>query len=147
MPWCTAAATPFLSLILNNVDFTFAPILRGSSTAGSLWVSLHTGALSAGSDQTTNEVPATGGYARLEVARNSGSPLWTVTGNVANPAAILAWSELTAGASSATHAAIGTAATGAGVVIVSGALNNPIPIQAGVTPRLGTGTAFTLPTS
>lgn len=145
MAWCTAIATKILNLLLNNIDFDVAPLILGSVSDGSVYVSLHTGALSAGSDQTTLEVPATGGYARLAVARTGA--LWTVTGNVANPASILSWSQLTGGASSATHAAIGTAASGAGVVIVSGAIDNPIPIQAGVTPQLGTSTAFTLPTS
>lgn len=65
--------------ILNNADIALvgdATGLRGSSTAGSLYVSLHTADPGASGDQTTNECAYTS-YARVAVAR-SGSA-WTVS--------------------------------------------------------------------
>lgn len=70
-----------LLLIFNNTDAALigdATGLRGSSTAGSLYVSLHTGDPGEAGNQTTSEC-AYGSYARVAVAR-SGSG-WTVSGN------------------------------------------------------------------
>ncbi len=63
--------------------------LRGSSTAGSYYISLHTADPGETGDQTTSEAGYTG-YARQAVARTSGA--FTVSGTaptqVANAAAI-----------------------------------------------------------
>ena len=56
--------------------------LRGSSSAGSLFVSLHTADPGPSGDQTTNEITYSS-YARVAVAR-SGSG-WTVTANSVSP--------------------------------------------------------------
>lgn len=59
----------------NAANIGDATGLRGSSTAGSLYVSLHTADPGATGDQTTNEASYTS-YARVAVARTSGG--WTV---------------------------------------------------------------------
>mgnify|MGYP000650276063 CR=1 FL=1 len=69
-----------LLLIFNNTDAALigdATGLRGSSTAGSLYVSLHTGDPGEAGNQTTNEC-AYGSYARVAVARSGAG--WTVSG-------------------------------------------------------------------
>ncbi len=71
--------------IFNNSDIANigdATGLRGSSTAGSLYVSLHTGDPGEAGDQTTNECAYTS-YARVAVARSGAG--WTVTGNSVSP--------------------------------------------------------------
>lgn len=67
-----------LNLLFNNSDIANigdATGLRGSSTAGSLYVSLHTSDPGTTGDQTTNEATYTS-YARVAVARTAGG--WTI---------------------------------------------------------------------
>ena len=59
--------------------------LRGSTVAGSLYVSLHTADPDEGGDQTTSETAYTT-YARVAVARTAGG--WTVSGNTVSNAAL-----------------------------------------------------------
>lgn len=84
--------------------------LRGSSVAGSLYVSFHTSTPIAG-DQTSNEADYTG-YARVAVARTTGG--WTVSSTNATNAAQITFGTCTAGSNTITHVGIGFAASGAG---------------------------------
>ena len=68
-----------LSLILNNIDCPLvgdATGLRGSTTAGSLYVSLHTADVGEAGTQSTSEATYTS-YARVAIARSGAT--WTVT--------------------------------------------------------------------
>ncbi len=111
-----------LNLILNNIAFANigdAGGLQPSATAGNLYVSLHTGALAAGSNQSTNEAAYTG-YARAAVLRSPGSPQWTVSAPTAVNASQIAFPQCTAGTETETFFGIGTAASGAGHLIWGG---------------------------
>lgn len=113
-------ASGLLSLILNNANLANigdSTGLRGSSTAGSLYVSLHTADVAKGSAQDSNEASYTG-YARVAISR-SGSA-WTVTGNNAVNAAQVLFALCTAGSAAVTHWAIGTASSGSNAVLYSG---------------------------
>lgn len=134
-------------LIFNNTNAANvgdATGLRGSSTAGNLYLSLHTADPSAGS-QTTNEATF-GSYARQAVARASGAGGWTVSGGVATLATQADFPQATSGTDVLTHAAVGVSSgSTAGRVIGAAALSATITIQANVTtPHLTTGTTFTL---
>lgn len=132
-----------LLLIFNNTNAANigdATGLRGSSTAGSLYVSLHTATPDEGGSQTTNEV-SYGSYARVAVPRSGAG--WTVTGNSVSPAAPIDFPAATSGTASATHFAVGTDASGAGTVLYYGPISTTISISTGVTPRLGTDSAIT----
>jgi hypothetical protein len=112
-----------------------------SSPLTNLYVSLHTADPGEAGDQTTNEIAYTG-YARVAVARTAGG--WTVTGNSVSPAANIDFGEMTGGAGgTATHAAVGTASSGAGKLLYSGALSPNIAVAAGVTPRIKTTSTIT----
>lgn len=133
----------FLLLLFNNTDLSGVGDgtgLRGSTTAGSLFVSLHTADPGEAGNQTTSEVSYTG-YARVGVAR-SGSG-WTVTGNSVSPAANIDFGPCTAGSATATHFGIGTAVSGTGKLLYKGAITPNISISNGVTPRLTTASAIT----
>lgn len=55
----TEAATAFLNLVLNNLDWANVGDVAGlqnSATAGNLYLSLHTSSPGEGGDQTTNEI-------------------------------------------------------------------------------------------
>lgn len=132
-----------LLLIFNNTDAALigdATGLRGSSTAGSLYFSLHTGDPGEGGSQTTSEC-AYGSYARVAVARSGAG--FTVTANSVSPAANVDFPACTSGTETGSHWAVGTASSGAGKVLYKGAISPTIAISAGVTPRLTTATAIT----
>ena len=128
-----------LSLILNNVDAALvgdATGLRGSSTAGSLYVSLHTGTLSASSSQNTNECAYTS-YARVAVAR-SGSG-WTVTGNAVTNAALIQFPQCTGGSETATYFSITVASSSTSKILYKGALSASLAISSGIQPQFAAG--------
>jgi hypothetical protein len=133
----------FLLLVFNNIniaDIGDATGLRGSSTAGSLYVSLHTADPGDAGSQTTSEVSYTG-YARVAVARSGAG--FTVTGNSVSPASSIVFGACTAGTATATHFAIGTASTGTGKVLYKGTVTPNISISEGVTPELTTDSTAT----
>jgi hypothetical protein len=132
-----------LSLLFNNnnaANIGDATGLRGASTAGSLFVSLHTADPGEAGDQTTSETAYTS-YARVAVARSSSG--WTVTNNSVSPASTIAFPACTGGTSTITHFGIGTAASGAGVLLYKGTVSPNISVASGVTPQLTTSTAIT----
>jgi hypothetical protein len=132
-----ACENSLLLLIFNNTNFALigdATGLRGSTTAGSLYVSLHTADPGEAGDQTTNETAYTG-YARVGLARSGAG--WTVTGNSVSPAANIDFGECTASPGAAlTHFGVGTASSGAGVLLYSGTLTPSISMAVGVLPRV-----------
>lgn len=135
--------TALLGLVFNNTntgDIGDATGLRGSSTAGSLYVSLHTSDPGEAGDQTTNETTYTS-YARVAVARSGAG--WTVSGGTVSPASAIAFPACTGGTATITHFAIGTASSGAGVLLYKGAVTPNISVSTGVTPQLTTATAVT----
>lgn len=132
-----------LELLFKNTNFANvgdATGIRGSSTAGSLYVSLHTADPGEAGDQTTSEVTYTS-YARVAIAR-SGSG-FTVTGNSVSPAATVGFPAGTGGSGTATHFGIGSASSGAGILLYKGAISPNIVTGNGVTPQLTTSTAIT----
>lgn len=130
-------------LVFNNTNAANigdATGLRGSSSAGSLYLSLHTSDPGEAGDQTTNEIAYTS-YARVAVAR-SGSG-FTVTGGAIALAANADFPAGTGGSGTATHFGIGTATSGAGVLLYKGAISPNIVCGNGVTPRINAGTVVT----
>lgn len=132
-----------LLLVFNNTDIANigdAGGLQNSATAGSLYVSLHTSDPGEAGDQTTNEIAYTS-YARVAVARSGAG--WTVTANAVSPAANIDFPAGTGGSGTATHFGIGTASSGAGVLLYKGTVTPNIVCGSGITPRLTTATAVT----
>lgn len=132
--------TQLLQLIFNG---TAIPNLaqNGVSPLTQLFVALHTADPGEAGDQSTSEVAYTG-YSRVSVARTSGG--WVVTGNSVSPAANIEFGEMTAGtAGTATHASIGTAASGAGTILYRGALSPSVAFNIGVIPRIRSTSTIT----
>lgn len=129
--------------VFNNADIPNigdAGGLRGSVTAGSLYLALHSSDPGEAGDQSTNEVSYTG-YNRKAVARTVGG--FTVTGNQVVLAAAVPFDPCTAGTVTATHFSVGVAVSGATKLLYKGAVTPNIAIANGVTPQLGTGTTIT----
>ena len=147
MSKCNTFENDLLLLIFNNTNISNvgdATGLRGSSTAGSLYVALHTADPGEGGSQTTNEISYTG-YARVAVAR-SGSG-FTVTGNSVSPASNVTFGQRTdVGSSTATWVSIGTDSSGAGKILYRGQITTPsggIVVSHLVTPTLTTSSTVT----
>lgn len=131
-----------LLLVFNNTNASLigdATGLRGSTTAGSLYVSLHTADPGEAGDQTTSEATFTG-YARVAVARGAA---WTVAANAVVPTANIDFAACTAGTNTITHFGVGTSSTGAGKLLYKGAVTPNIAVASGVTARLTTASTIT----
>ncbi len=131
----------FLKLIYQAV--AIANIADNAVTAPltDLRVSLHTADPGEAGTQLTNETTYTG-YARVLVARTAGG--WTVTGNSVSPVANIDFGECTASPGGAiTHAAVGTASSGAGKILHKGTLTPSITMAVGVIPRIKTSSTIT----
>lgn len=133
-----------LLLLFNNTNIANigdATGVRGSSTAGSLYLSLHTADPGEAGDQTTSEISYTG-YARQAVAR-SGSG-FTVSGASVTLASNVDFPEMTGGTGGlVTHFAVGSASSGTGKILYSGTTDPDITISTGVIPRLKAATSVT----
>jgi hypothetical protein len=114
--------------------------LRGSTTAGNLYVSLHTADPGEAGDQTTSETTYTL-YARQPVARSGAG--FVVTANSVSPASNVDFPAGTGGSGTVTHFGIGTALSGAGILLYSGTVTPNIIVGSGITPRLTTSSAIT----
>lgn len=125
--------------VFNNSDVSLvgdATGLRGSSTAGSLFLSLHTADPGEAGAQNTNETTYTG-YARVGVARSGAG--FTVSGNAVNLAANVDFGQCTASpGGNITHFGIGASSSGAGKLLYKGALNSALAMAINVIPRMTT---------
>lgn len=128
-----------LLLVFNNTNIANvgdATGLRGSTAAGSFYLSLHTADPGEAGSQTTSEITYTS-YARVAVARSSGG--FTVATNTVTLVANATFPAGTGGSGTATHWALGVAASGAGVSLYSGTLTPNIVCGNGVTPQITAG--------
>lgn len=126
-----------LSLYFENADAANigdATGLRGSTTAGSVFVSLHTGDPGETGNQTTSESAYTD-YARVGVARSTAG--WTVASGVADNDAAITFPICGATGSSVTNFGIGSASSGAGNLDLSG--TSTLTVSTGVTPQFAAG--------
>lgn len=135
-----ALETLLLQLLFENANAANigdATGLRGSSTAGSFYIGLHSADPGEAGAQSTSEVSYTG-YARVAVARSTAG--WTVTGNaVVNDAVITFGQRSDDDTDTATHFSIGTDSSGAGNLLLSGALASPLAISQNITPSFAAG--------
>lgn len=125
-----------LALIFNAAAIANIADNAASAPITNLYVSLHTADPGEAGNQSTNEISYTG-YARVAVARTAGG--WTVSGGLATNAAAITFGQCTAGSGTATHVGIGTAVSGTGKLLYSGALTASLAISAGITPEFGAG--------
>ena len=124
-----------LQLLFNNVDIANigdAGGLQNSAVAGSFYLALHTADPGEAGDQTTSECAYTS-YARVAVARTVGG--WTVVTNTVTNAALAQFPECTGGSETITHVSIGVAASGASVILYSGALTASRSVSSGIQPQ------------
>lgn len=132
------AEDDFLDLFFTNVNFPNvgdATGLVASTTAGSLFASLHTGSVISDTStlQTDTEVAYTG-YARQGIARSTSG--WTVTSGTVSNDALIQFGEMTAGGpDTVTDLGLGSVVSGAGVLQIWGALTASLVINNGINPQ------------
>jgi hypothetical protein len=133
MALTTQSANDLLNYILRNV----APSWDGVNT---LYLSLHTGSIGGAGDQTTNEVSYTG-YSRVAVTRTSSGTFAAASSGASENSALITWGNATAGSFpiTATHAAVGESASGAGTAIQYTALDAALVINLNIQPKLDIG--------
>ena len=137
--------TGILSLFLANVDMANvgdATGLRGSSTAGSWYISLHIADPGETGNQATNEA-AYISYARVAVARSLAQWTIAVGGDsicVGDNDNAITFPACTGSSETITHVGIGSASSGAGNLFGYGTLTQALPVSSGVTPSFAAGT-------
>ena len=139
MSFSNAAENAILLHLFQNLDYANigdVTGLRSSTAAGVFYVGLHTADPGEAGTQSTSEIAYTG-YARVSVARTSGG--WTVSGNAVSNTAAVNFPACTAGSGTATHFSIGSNASGAGNLLLSGSLTGSLAISAGITPAFSAG--------
>lgn len=139
MSMTDAAEQAFLEHLFNNQAWPAigdAGGLLPSAVEGSLYISLHTDDPGEAGDQTTNECAYTS-YARVAVARNAGE--WNVAGNIVDNVNTIAFPQCTGLSEVATHWGIGTDLSGAGNLLIYGALAVGLSIASGVIPQFNAG--------
>lgn len=130
-----------LKLIFNATPIANLADNAASSPLTNLFVSLHTADPGDSGNQTTSET-AYGSYVRVAVARTTAG--WTVaTAGSTSPVNNIDFPSCSSGTATITHAAVGTAASGAGKILYSGPVTPSIAVSTGITPRLGLASAVT----
>lgn len=131
-------AIGFLEMLFQAVQsVNFSTIMQNAaSPATVLFVSLHTADPGAAGAQNTSEAAYTG-YARVSVARTSGG--WTITSETISNAATITFPACTGGSETETFFGIGTAASGVGILLYSGALTAGLAVSNGITPSFAAG--------
>ena len=140
MPATDLFEDDLLDLIFTNVDAPNvgdAAGLQNSATAGSFYISLHTGTLNDTHTAQTQSEAAYTSYARQAVARSTAG--WTVaSGTVDNDSAIT-FPAATGGSETETDFGIGSATSGTGNLQLYGALTSSLAVSSGITPEFAAG--------
>lgn len=135
MSMSNAAEAALLDLLFLNTDWAGvgdAGGLQNSAAAGSFYISLHTGDPGEAGTQTTNEATYTS-YARVAVARSAGG--WTRSVSTVSNTALVQFPQCTGGSDTLTYFAIGQDSSGAGQIILSGALSSSLAVSNGIQPQ------------
>jgi hypothetical protein len=133
MPKSTTTCNNILALIFNATTWNDIAENDTTSPATNLYLSLHTATPGVGGSQTTNETTYTN-YVRVAVIRTTSGWAVPASGATSN-AALVQFAQCGATGATITHVAIGTAASGAGLVLYAGALNTSLAVANLIQPQ------------
>lgn len=140
MSMTNAAEQAFLDLLFLNINWGNvgdATGLRGSTSSGSFFISLHSADPGESGNQTTSETTY-GNYARVGVVRTAAG--WTRTVSTISNAARISFPQCTgAGTFVVTHFGIGTDSSGTGNLLMKGALTASLTVVSGIQPEFVIG--------
>ena len=126
-----------MQLVFENTNYALigdATGLRGSTTAGVFYISLHTADPGEAGSQTTSESAYTN-YARVSVARAAAQ--WAHASGVTDNDSAITFAACGATGSTITHFGIGTDTSGTGNLLFSG--TSSLTVSNGVTPSFAAG--------
>lgn len=133
--------TNLLTLIFINTDCPNvgdATGLRGSTTAGVFWISLHTGTANDTNLTAQNSQEAAyGSYARQDEPRSASG--WTVTAGVCDNDNVITFPQATSGSETETSFGIGSDTSGVGNLHMWGSLTSSLAVSTGITPSFAVG--------
>jgi len=121
----------FLKLVYQAVAWANVADNAASSPLTSLYVSLHTADPTASGNQQSSEAAYTS-YARVAVVRTSSG--WSIAGETITNVNAITFPACTGGSETETYVGVGTAASGAGVLLWAGQLTSPLAVSNGITP-------------
>lgn len=137
MPKSTTTCNNILALIFNATTWNEIAENDTTSPATNLYLSLHTADPGVGGSQLTNETSYTN-YVRVAVARTTGG--WSApSGGATANAALVQFAQCGVTGATITHVAIGTASSGAGLVLYAGALNSSLAVANLIQPQFSAG--------
>lgn len=114
--------------VLNYIFDSAAPTWAANAN---FWVALHTADPGEAGTATTSETAYTS-YARVAVSRSTG---FTVSGDTVTNAALIQFPQCTGTGATLTHFSIVTTSSGAGDIILRGALSSSLVVGSGVQPQ------------
>ena len=126
----------FLKLVYQAVNWANIADNTATSPLTNLFVSLHTANPGATGNQQTSEA-AYSGYARVAVVRTSSG--WSISGETISNVGAITFPASASGPEVETYVGIGTASTGAGVLLWFGALTASLTVNNGITPSIAAG--------
>lgn len=118
--------------LLTYIFDTTAP---GWASNSDFWVALHTADPGEAGTAVTSEATYTN-YARVAVSRTTG---FTVSGNSVENAALIQFPQSGGAGVDCTHFSVVTTVSGAGQIIIRGALSATLPTGSGIQPQFGAG--------
>jgi len=118
--------------LLNYIFDSASPAWAGNAN---FWIALHTADPGEAGTATTSEA-AYGSYARVSVSRTTE---FTVSGNQVENAALIQFPQSTLAGSDATHFSVVTTSSGAGQIILRGALSAAVSTGVGIQPQFAIG--------
>lgn len=128
-----------LSLLFENANYANvgdATGLRGSTTAGVFYISLHTANPNETGTQSTSEAGYTS-YARVSVVRSTSG--WTVASGVADNDAGISFPQASGGSETETYFGVGSDVSGTGNLFLWGTLTSGLLVSSGVAPSFAAG--------
>lgn len=128
MSFSNATETEVLAYIFDSAAAAWA----GNAN---FWVALHTADPGEAGTATTSEVAYTN-YARVAVSRTTG---FTVSGNSVENAALIQFPQSGGSGTDCTHFSVVTTSSGAGQIIIRGALSATLPTGSGIQPQFAAG--------
>ena len=117
-----------LKMMLQGTD----PSWRADATQ---WIALHTADPGEAGSAVTSEATYTS-YARVAVIKATG---WTDGGSTFSNAALVQFPQCTGGSNAITHFSVVTSSSGAGQILVSGALSATLNVATGIQPQFAIG--------
>jgi len=137
MPKSTSYSSSFIGLTFNAAAIANIADNASSSPLTSLYLSLHTGNPGVGGSQLTNETSYTN-YVRVAVVRTTGG--WVApSGGATSNAALIQFAQCGVTGATITHVGIGTASSGAGLMLYAGALNSSLAVANLIQPQFSIG--------